>query len=79
LPVGNVVAAQPDPHSPFMSIRVRPAAQLDQLEEVLILLTRQDFNLSQGGDASTGAAPSAEAPQPAPAGTGEAPAITTHP
>jgi rod shape-determining protein MreC len=32
LPVGNVVAAQPDPHSPFMAIRVKPAAQLDQLE-----------------------------------------------
>jgi cell shape-determining protein MreC len=63
LPVGNVVEAQPDPHSPFMSIRVRPGAQLDQLEEVLILLTRQDFNLSQGGDASATDAPSAEQPQ----------------
>ena len=79
LPVGNVVAAQPDPHSPFMSIRVRPAAQLDQLEEVLILLTRQDFDLSPGGDASTTAAPSAEQRQPAPAASGDAPAATTPP
>lgn len=79
LPVGNVVEAQPDPHSPFMSIRVRPAAQLDQLEEVLILLTRQDFNLSQGGDASATDAPSAGGQQPATAGTGDAPAATTPP
>ena len=69
LPVGNVVAAQPDPHSPFMAIRVKPAAQLDQLEEVLILLTRQDINLTQGGEApapggaaDTTAAPAAMAP-----------------
>jgi rod shape-determining protein MreC len=69
LPVGNVVAAQPDPHSPFMAIRVKPAAQLDQLEEVLILLTRQDINLTQGGEApapggaaDTTAAPAAVAP-----------------
>jgi rod shape-determining protein MreC len=69
LPVGNVVAAQPDPHSPFMAIRVRPAAHLDQLEEVLILLTRQDLSLSeseshpaQGAAADTTAAP-ATAPQ----------------
>jgi len=62
-----------------MSIRVRPAAQLDQLEEVLILLTRQDFDLSPGGDASTTTAPSAEQPQPSPSATGDAPAATTPP
>jgi rod shape-determining protein MreC len=75
LPVGNVVQAQPDAHSPFMNIRVRPAAQLDQLEEVLILLTRQDFNLSTGDQspAPAAAAPSAAAPA-ASSGSGEEPA-----
>lgn len=70
LPVGTVVQSQPDEHSPFMKIRVRPAAQLDQLEEVLILLTRQDFNLSQGGQ-TPAVAPGA------PQNSGEEPATTS--
>jgi rod shape-determining protein MreC len=37
LPVGTVVSATPG--NPFKQIRVRPAARLDRLEEVLILLT----------------------------------------
>jgi rod shape-determining protein MreC len=65
LPVGNVIASQPDPHSPFMLIRVRPAAQLDQLEEVLILLTRQDFDVPQTDDTTTPAAATDAGPAPA--------------
>lgn len=75
LPVGNVVQFQPEEHSPFMTIRVRPAAHLDQLEEVLILLTRQDFNLSQG-DQAAAPAPAPQGEQPATAGTSAAPAAT---
>jgi rod shape-determining protein MreC len=77
LPVGYVVQSQPDAHSPFMNIRVRPAAHLDQLEEVLILLTRQELNLSPGDQSSPAApaspSPSASAPAASP-GSGEEPA-----
>ena len=38
LPVGTVAQAKPDRHSPFQEILVKPAAHLDQLEEVLVLL-----------------------------------------
>lgn len=43
LPVGIVTQVQPDRHSPFLKISVKPAARLDGLEEVLVLLTRQEF------------------------------------
>lgn len=55
LPVGTVVDAAPDKKSPFMKIRVRPAAHLDRLEEVLVLQTRQDMNLKK--ETETAAAP----------------------
>lgn len=41
LPVGTVVETKAG--SPFKMIRVRPAAHLDRLEEVFILLSRQDW------------------------------------
>ncbi len=41
LPVGTVLDAAPG--SPFQKIRVRPAARLDRLEEVLVLLSRQEL------------------------------------
>jgi rod shape-determining protein MreC len=47
LPVGVVQSTTPDPHSPFQKIVVKPSARLDRLEEVLILLSRQEF--SPGG------------------------------
>jgi rod shape-determining protein MreC len=40
LPVGTVVSAKQGAHGPFQDITVRPAAHLDQLEEVLVLLSR---------------------------------------
>ncbi len=43
LPVGTVAQVQPDRHSPFQKISVKPTARLDGLEEVLVLLTRQEF------------------------------------
>jgi rod shape-determining protein MreC len=51
LPVGTVVDATTDRKSPFMKIRVRPAAHLDRLEEVLVLQTRQELNLKKEADA----------------------------
>jgi rod shape-determining protein MreC len=53
LPVGTVVDFATDPKSPFLKIRVRPAAHLDRLEEVLVLQTRQDMNLKKAPDAET--------------------------
>ena len=46
LPVGTV--AESAPGSPFKLIRVRPAARLDRLEEVLILLSRQEWDFAKG-------------------------------
>lgn len=43
LPVGTVVEVQSGGRSPFQLIVVRPAAHLDRLEEVLVLLTRGEF------------------------------------
>jgi rod shape-determining protein MreC len=74
LPVGTVVQALPDPKTPFMVIRVRSAAHLDQLEEVLILLTRQDVLPQQTADQAT---PSTAAP--ASAATANAPPPATSP
>jgi rod shape-determining protein MreC len=62
LPVGTVIDATPDRKSPFMRIRVMPAAHLDRLEEVLVLLTRQELNLSKQTEASS---PPAENPSTA--------------
>jgi len=41
MPVGTVVEARPG--NPFKVIRVKPAAHLDRLEEVIILLTQQEL------------------------------------
>jgi rod shape-determining protein MreC len=60
LPVGKVVDFASDPKSPFMKIRVKPAAHLDRLEEVLVLQTRQELNLKKSPEADTApVAPSA--------------------
>ena len=72
LPVGTVLEVKADPHSPFHQIVVRPAAHLDRLEEVLVLLTRQGFAADTATDTRSAAAParppavpSAVAPRPA--------------
>jgi hypothetical protein len=44
-----------------MKIVLKPAAHLDRLEEVLILLTRQDLDLKKEAE-TTPAAPPAAAP-----------------
>ncbi len=59
LPVGTVVDATSDRKSPFMRIRVKPAAHLDRLEEVLVLLTRQDLEMKTGASTNTAPLPAA--------------------
>jgi rod shape-determining protein MreC len=43
LPVGTVVSAQRG--NPFKVIRVKPAARIDRLEEVIVLLAKQEFQM----------------------------------
>lgn len=56
LPVGTVTETRVG--SPFKVIRVRPAARLDRLEEVFILLSRQDGDV--GGEAGAAGKPRQE-------------------
>jgi len=69
LPVGTVVEATPDPKTPFMRIRVKPAAHLDRLEEVLVLLTRQELDTKKEAEVNP-------APPPAPAAAAKTQANT---
>jgi rod shape-determining protein MreC len=63
LPVGKVVDFVADPKTPFMKIRIKPAAHLDRLEEVLVLQTRQDLNLKKVPDADAAPVASQGAPK----------------
>lgn len=65
LPVGKVVDFASDPKSPFMKIRVKPAAHLDRLEEVLVLETRQELTPKKSTDAETAAPATPAAPKAA--------------
>jgi rod shape-determining protein MreC len=65
LPVGTVTEVKPG--SPFKQIRVKPAAHLNGLEEVMVLLTMQESITSSKpasttSDAATGGASSTAAP-----------------
>ena len=62
LPIGVVTEAKSAPT--FKQIRVRPAANLERLEEVIVLLTLQPFELPKPADATT-AAPAPNATTPA--------------
>jgi rod shape-determining protein MreC len=76
LPVGTVQDFVSEPKTPFMKIRVKPAARLDRLEEVLILQTRQELNMKKGSDADTAplASPAAAKPAVAPVPAASTPA-----
>lgn len=80
LPVGTVVQVQPDRRSPFQKISVKPAARLDGLEEVLVLLTRQEFTFRKDAD-KTAPVPvaSVSVTSPKPATLATAPAAPTGP
>ena len=66
LPVGTIESIAPDPdHQPYTMIHLRPAANLSQLEEVLVITaTQPDLPLSAKQDLAVGAA-TAEAQQAA--------------
>lgn len=59
--IGTVIDAKPA--LPFQIIHVRPAARLDRLEDVLVLLTQQELQPRKTGDAAYSLVPD----QPAPA------------
>lgn len=60
-PVGTVVSAKPG--TPFKEIRVKPAAHIDRLEEVLVLLTQQEFEPKREPEKSA-AGPAKATPAP---------------
>ncbi len=62
LPVGTVVETRPG--NPFKVIRVRPAARLDRLEEVLVLLSQQELEPKKEAEHSAGRAPAKGAETP---------------
>ena len=64
LPIGVVREAKPG--SPFQIIRVQPAARLDRLEDVIVLLTQQPLTPLKPAAAASAAG---SADQPAPAKT----------
>jgi len=61
VPIGTVVEVKPG--SPFKQIRVRPAAKLDRLEEVIVLLTQQPLEFKKEAEAQTGTPESTPAAQ----------------
>jgi rod shape-determining protein MreC len=69
LPVGTVIEVRPG--MPFKSIRVKPAAHLDQLEEVLVLLTQSDLEPQKEKPPAPQAAPNSGKPSAAGKGPGQ--------
>ena len=63
LPVGTI--AEIKPGNPFKQIRVRPAANLQRLEEVFVLLTMKPLPMKQDSAAPAPATPPAGAPSAA--------------
>jgi rod shape-determining protein MreC len=76
--IGTVSAASPG--NPFQNIHVRPAARLDRLEDVIILLTPQELKKAESAEAAPGTSPNSpgvvqKEPEPAakaPAAAGQA-------
>ena len=62
LPVGTI--AEVKPGNPFKQIRVKPAANLEKLEEVLILLTLHPLEMNKASDSAGQAAPAAATAPP---------------
>lgn len=60
LPVGTI--AEIKPGNPFKQIRVRPAANLERLEEVFVLLTMKPLELKRDSPTPNSTTPSAGAP-----------------
>ena len=69
-PIGTVESAKPG--TPFQMIRVRPAARLDRLEDVIVLLSQQQV-VSKKPEVSPTAAAPGTAPANSQAGSTQAP------
>jgi len=63
VPVGTVVEVKPG--TPFKQIRVTPAAKLDRLEEVFVLLTQEPLEFQKEAEAQSIPGPIAPAEAPA--------------
>jgi rod shape-determining protein MreC len=63
VPVGTVLEVKPG--TPFKQIRVRPAANLDRLEEVFVLLTQEPVEFQKEAEAQSTPGPSVPAETPA--------------
>jgi rod shape-determining protein MreC len=74
LPIGTVLAANPG--NPFQIIRVQPAARLDRLEDVIVLLSQQQLTPLKSATSSSAAA---AAPAPTANDSGAAGANQTAP
>src|SRR6202047_5575301 len=82
LPSGTITDIKPG--NPFKSIRIRPSAHLERLEEVIVLLTLQPLQLNQETEtakpsASVATSPvgeTAKSPAPAPVSSIPAPNST---
>jgi rod shape-determining protein MreC len=66
LPVGTVADIKPG--NPFKQIRIRPSANLERLEEVIVLLTLQPLELKKESGAADAPSPPSNAPNQPPAG-----------
>jgi rod shape-determining protein MreC len=62
LPVATVTETAADRKGSFMKILLTPAAHLDRLEEVLVLLTRQDLDVKKETETSPPASPGSKTP-----------------
>ena len=65
LPVGTITEVKPG--NPFKHIRVRPAANLERLEEVIVLLTLHPLELHKEPEASVSSAAEKTTPEQPPA------------
>ena len=63
VPVGTVLDVKAG--NPFKQIRVKPAAHLDRLEEVFVLLTQAPLEFQEGAEAQSAPGPNAPAEVPA--------------
>jgi rod shape-determining protein MreC len=62
LPVGTIVEVKQG-SPPFKYIRVRPAAQIEKLEEVIVLLTTSSLDLKKEAETADGAKPADATPK----------------
>jgi rod shape-determining protein MreC len=60
LPIGTITDIKPG--NPFKSIRIRPSANLERLEEVIVLLTLQPLQLNQEAETAKASASAAGKP-----------------